>query len=54
LLFLKEGRLSAYLGINAAEADFGPLQMVIKRGVDVSGARDQLSDPEFPLPKLLQ
>ena len=54
LLFLKEQRLSAYLGINAAEADFGPLQMVIKRGVDLSGARDQLTDPEFPLPKLLQ
>jgi NADPH-dependent 2,4-dienoyl-CoA reductase/sulfur reductase-like enzyme len=54
LLLIREGRILGYVGVNAGEADFGPLQMLIKRRVDVSSHRETLADPNKPLAPLLQ
>lgn len=54
LLLLRNSRLMGYLGINASEADFGPMQLLIKRGTDLSGSLETLSDPTKPLAPLLQ
>lgn len=54
LLLMRGGRLLGYVGVNASEADFGPLQLLIKRGADLSEAGETLGDPSKPLAPLLE
>ncbi len=49
-----EGRLVAYMALNRPDGELAPMQMLIKKGIDLSGREDQLADPSLPLVQLLK
>ncbi|MBI2888140.1 MAG: FAD-dependent oxidoreductase [Chloroflexi bacterium] len=53
VLYLKEGVLRAYLGVNAPQREFITLQRMIRRRTDLSARLDRLRDPAQELRALL-
>jgi 3-phenylpropionate/trans-cinnamate dioxygenase ferredoxin reductase component len=53
ILYLKEGRLSAFYGINTSDRDLGSLRRLIQTKRDLTGREDDLRNPEFNLRGLL-
>lgn len=51
---LKEGRVRVFWAMNTPDAEFGPIRILIQQQIDVSGARDELADPEYSLVQLLR
>jgi NADPH-dependent 2,4-dienoyl-CoA reductase/sulfur reductase-like enzyme len=53
VLYLRDHHLTAYCAVNGDRKDFGPLQKLIRRKVDLTGKDTQLTDPLRALRTLL-
>lgn len=53
VLYLQNDRLTAYCSVGGPPKEFGPLQKLIKRRVDLSTKVSHVTDPGFPLKQLL-
>ncbi len=50
----EEGRMVAYMALNRPDGELAPMQILIKKGIDLSGKEDQLADPSVQLVQLLK
>lgn len=50
----EEGRLVAYMALNRPDGELAPMQILIKKGLDLSGKEDRLADPSVQLVQLLK
>ncbi len=54
VLYMKDGKLTAYLSVNTSPREFIPMQRLIRRKIDLSSNLNNLTDKSFDLRKLLQ
>ena len=53
MLYLRDGRLSSYCGVNANPKEFSVLRKLIRNGTSLAGRNAELADPLYPLKTLM-